>query len=274
MQDVDEALYAPSDIVFSGTTLFGQDSDNGELYQIDTTTGVVTLVGADEGYGGLAIDSTGAMYHVATGGSSNLETIDPTTATPTTVAALNYPTNAIVCALKFWGTTLLAVMNDNGAVPVGGGITALAAQPTAGTTLAAIDLTTAAVTPLFELPTQPGGVSHIDAMDIAPATLVIATPARIAGAHWQKPVRPTAAAVQHGCAASMQLAAGHDKRTALTAFGGGALTVTTCSGDKLAISAADRAGYAVVKNHRGMAKLVDSRTGKTILRDVASITRR
>ncbi|HEY1556707.1 MAG TPA: IPT/TIG domain-containing protein [Kofleriaceae bacterium] len=266
--------HTASDLAFSGATLYGWDGDSFELLQIDPATGTVTVIGGDDEYGGLAVSSSGTMYHVQTGGTSDLDTIDPATGDATTVGTLDYPTNAIVDSLKFWGPTLIGVMNDNGA---GGGETGevpAAVAANAGTTLAIIDTTTAAVTSLFEMPSIVGVASHIDAFDVAPATLVLAAP--MAGMQWQAPSAPppaTAATATTTCAASTQLAA-RGKRVALSTFGHGALVATTCTGHKLAISAGETSSYAVVRNHRGRAKLVDTRTGRTILRDVASITAR
>jgi hypothetical protein len=265
-----------ADMKFNGTSLFAWSEENDHLVSIATGTGTVTVIGdGKNSYGSGVAFIGGVFYHADGGGNGDLDTVDTTSGDSTNVGTMNYGTGASVNAMAAWGTTLLAAVND-GEASADDGITSDATGDgeSVGTTLVTIDTTTAAVTPLYELPTEPASTSRIDAMDIAPSNLTL-TISQMAGRSWQQP-RPRAAAVGHGtsCVAAAKLGVTHGVRKALTTFGAGALTVATCGGKTMAISATQRGNYAITKNRRGQAKLVDTRTGKTVLRGVASITAR
>jgi hypothetical protein len=191
----DDAIdYTVSDMKFSGTTLYGwayfgtTDGSNETFTQtlvtIDTTTGAATEVGSGAvstfGLGGLAIDSTGTVFVAANGAGSDttdgatgeFDSLNTTTGAPTSVATLDwgYPgpgVGAPIEAMAYVGSALLAVVDD--------GIEGLDFEvPLDNEELVLIDTTqTPIVNALFEAPSVIGGISHVDAMDVAPSTVSI-----------------------------------------------------------------------------------------------------
>jgi hypothetical protein len=140
--------------------------------------------------------------------------------------------------------------------------------------LVTVDRTTGHVTPIGLLPI------NTDALDALPASVTVA---RLAGASWRAP-RPLPAVAEHVAHRPRASVVKLDGRTwtppkgrtptSLAALARGAVIVTSSDGTTHQVTAADLGSYAVRLNHRGAAKLVDTRTGRTVLRQVVSIVAR
>ena len=196
--DAAQTPYFITDIKFTGGALYGigywNDGTDFErtLVTISTVDGSVTPVGAstidNTVTGGLAVDGAGNLVAAVSGAGSDgnssfpttgeYDTVSTTDGTLTSTATLDWPIGAPIEAMTtFPGTTpvVLAVIDDGwyGAMnpnPL--------APPIVGETLAVIDPTATGgnpiVGPLFELPAQITSSTHVDALAVPPATLVLA----------------------------------------------------------------------------------------------------
>ncbi|MGE5180722.1 MAG: hypothetical protein ACM31C_01605 [Acidobacteriota bacterium] len=195
-----------TDIKFVNGTLFGwgtqigatANQNPGQLVSIDTTTGAVTPIGTatmvddyDVFDGGLAFDGTtlfaagfGAYPDTTVGTTGVYNSVDMTTGALTpTAAPLDWGIGARVNAMANVLGTLVAVV-DNGSYGAEPAVAATGSQ-FFGETLAIVDTTqTQIVSPAFELPAQIAAQSHVDALDMAPASLVVQRP--LDRAKWSK----------------------------------------------------------------------------------------
>jgi hypothetical protein len=197
--DASQNLYAISDINFANGALYGcgfwYDGTDFEhtLVTISTVDGTVTPVGAsavdDTITGGLAVDGAGNLVAAVNGAGSDansqapmtgeFDTVNTTDGTLTSTATLDWPFGAPIEAMTTFtvGTNslLLGVLDDGwysvvnpNAFPT----------PLVGETLVLIDPTATGtdpvVNPLFELPAQIGASTHVDALAVPPASLVLA----------------------------------------------------------------------------------------------------
>jgi hypothetical protein len=113
---------AEADTILYGSTGGDNASGGGRLWLIDVTKQSATLIG-DTGFdrlGGIAFDSSGAVYGVS-GGSANqgtLMTIDPLTGVATPIGLLSDP-NAAVDGLRFNSQGVLYGGSFDNSVSVG-----------------------------------------------------------------------------------------------------------------------------------------------------------
>jgi len=193
--DTDGGLYFIEDIKFSGGVLYGwayYDTDgegdfNQTLVSISTTDGTVTQlsagVGDSYGLAGMAVDGGGNLFVAANGAgaeddtiftSGELDSVSTADGTVTAAATLDLADgngNGLgipVQAMSFLGTSMVAVLDS-------GTYAEFVGNTFSGEFLALIDPAgSPIVSPLFELPGQfLNQAPHVDAIDFAPATLVI-----------------------------------------------------------------------------------------------------
>jgi len=192
--DASQTPYFITDIKFTGGALYGwafwDDGTDFErtLVTISTVDGTVTPVGTstvdNTVTGGLAVDGAGNLVVAANGAGADAQTtftmtgeydtVNTTDGTLTSAATLDWPVGAPIEAMTtFPGTTptILAIVDD-------GWYGVMTQQQFFGETLAVIDPAATGTNPivgaLFELPAQIGAQSHVDALAVPPATLVLA----------------------------------------------------------------------------------------------------
>jgi hypothetical protein len=179
--------YFVTDMKFSGTTLYGwgyfepegAEAFTQTLVSINTSTGAVTAIGsgaADSfGFAGLAIDSNGTVFVAANGAGSDendgatgeFDSVDTTTGIPTSVATLDWPVGAPIEAMAYVGKVLVGIADDG----IEGTDVGL---PIDDEEIVVIDTTqTPIVSAAFEAPSALASISHVDALDVAPATISI-----------------------------------------------------------------------------------------------------
>jgi hypothetical protein len=197
--DASQTRYYITDIKFANGTLYGwgywDDGTDFEhtLVTIDTVTGAVTPVGAstvdDTVTGGLAVDAAGNLLAAVNGAGADansavpttgeLDTVNTTDGTLTSTATLDWPIGAPIQAMTTFtaGTNsfLLGIVDDGW---YGAANADQLQQPIVGETLALIDPTATGGDPivgaLFELPAKIGSSTHVDALAVPPASLVLA----------------------------------------------------------------------------------------------------
>ena len=198
--DGDGGQYFVEDIKFSGGVLYGwayididgEGDFNQTLVSISTADGTVTPIGdgaADSfGFAGMAVDGGGNLVVAANGAGAEddtifttgeLDSVSTTTGDLTAAATLDLGAGVPVQAMSFLGTSLVAVLDAGSYGDITGGTFS-------GEFLALIDpAANPIVTPLFELAGEIGNQApHVDAIDFAPATLVIAR--KLPRAGWQR----------------------------------------------------------------------------------------
>ena len=196
--DAQNHVYTASSIKMVNGTLYAWATRSGGttipkygLVSIDTTTGLVTPIGTTtfRYSGALAVDSTTNTVYVAPDGagadtnvtpntSGELDTLDMTTGAVTNMATLDYA-GVPVTAMTYVGTSLVGALDYNAYATMSG-------MQISGAALAIIDPTAANgtyVSPAFELPAPLTGPSHVDALDMAPSTLVFAR--KLPSTPWQ-----------------------------------------------------------------------------------------
>jgi hypothetical protein len=191
--------YIVSDIKFTNGALYGWGywNNNGTLdhtlVTINTLSGAVARVGASTAdntfTGGLAVDGAGNLVVAPSGAGSDAsslvpttgayDTVNATTGALTSAATLDWPFGAPIEAMTTLNigssAFILGVVDDGwyGALNA-----SLLSQPIVGETLALIDPTATGTNPIvgamFELPAQIGSSTHVDALAVPPATLVLA----------------------------------------------------------------------------------------------------
>ncbi len=192
-----------NDVKFVNGTLFGwgvkfgSSSDTAQLVTIDTASGLVTPVGTgtkvdsyDAIDGGLVFDGTtlfaagfGAYNDSTVGTTGVYNSVDMASGSLTSMATLDWGIGARVNAMANVGGTVVAVV-DNGSYGAEPAVQ-LAGGQYYGETLAIVDTTkTQKISPAFELPAQVAAQSHIDALDMAPVSLVVQRP--LDRAKWSK----------------------------------------------------------------------------------------
>jgi hypothetical protein len=197
LSDAAKHVYTVSSIKVSGTTMYGWATRSGGtttpkygLVSIDTTTGVVAAIGTGTFHysGSLALDANNVLYVAPDGAGADanvtpnttgvLSTVDTTTGALTTMANLDYA-GVPVTSMTYVGTTLIGSLDYNAYATMSG-------LTVSGAALAVIDPTAQApntiVTPAYELPAPVYAPSNVDAMDMAPTSLVLA---RKIDARWQ-----------------------------------------------------------------------------------------
>jgi hypothetical protein len=283
-----------------------------DLYTLDLSTGVGTLVGTFHALDSSATFVVGDMKFLGTTlyamniSSGSLITINTADAEVTIVGlGLDGFTRGTGLAIDANGTILVSYNNANGPLAsvdkTNGDLTTvatldgtsahIAAFAYGGTTLYAaaingwdgnsvaldtVDATTGHVTRLFELPAVvPGTGSHVDALATPASTLVIS---KLATATWHEAPAaiPTTAVKCTGTVHAIDawVHPAPRQHVALSTIASGSVDVATCGGRSLAIAASEMSHYAIVGTRRGKTKLVDTRTGRTVLRGVSSITAR
>jgi len=186
--------YNVSDIKFVGGTLYAwADSNDGTndlgtgLASIDPATGTATVIGGALAvpafFGGLAVDGSnnlvvapsGAAPDATDGFTGELDTVNTTDGTLTSIATLDWYNAAPVQAMTtFHGATpvILAVIDNGTWGPISSD-----GSTWSNETLAVVDPTATGsnfvTNPLFELPGQTGSQPHVDAIAIPPASLVL-----------------------------------------------------------------------------------------------------
>jgi hypothetical protein len=195
--DAQNHVYTASSIKMVSGTLYAWATRSGGttipkygLVSVDTTTGLVTPIGTTtfRYSGALVADATNTVYvapdgagadtNVTPNTSGELDTLDMTSGAVTNMTTLDYA-GVPVTAMTFVGTTMVAALDYNA-------YAAMSGLQISGAALAIIDPTAAngqLVTPAFELPAPLYGPSHVDALDMAPSTLVLAR--KLDTTHWQ-----------------------------------------------------------------------------------------
>ncbi len=177
--------YVVSGLSFSGTTLYGWAQTTTltkqSLVTIDQGSGALTLAGTAQTdafpWGALAVDGGGNVFVAANGAGADtdsvftttgaLDSVDTGTGALTSVATLDWPIGAPVESMAYFGTNLLAVV-DNGTYGE------INADGLVGEQLALIDPAgDPIVSPLFELPAQIAEQSHVGGIAVAPPTLSV-----------------------------------------------------------------------------------------------------
>jgi hypothetical protein len=296
------------DLKFSGTTLYGygacltDDTDPQNpvyaisLMTVDPATGVVTQVGSTDigdGGGGMAFDANGNLFvstdysaaspNFPDGTTGHLWSIDTTTGAATAAGTLDYPIAVSINSMASFAGTVVGAVTDGQAAQ--GGFSGVTLVTIETTTDSNAGTTAGHVTPLFELPAQLGRQSQVDALATPPAAFNFISRVAHDRSRWMalKPATPstTVAAKATTCSNSVAIQGGNtstvapirSQRLALSTLVSGSLSVSTCNGGLLSIGSADAAHYALMTNRKGRVKLIDTATGRTVLRNVTSITR-
>ncbi|HEY8144583.1 MAG TPA: IPT/TIG domain-containing protein [Kofleriaceae bacterium] len=284
--DEDSNHRSVADLTFVGTALLGWSRSTNSAVSIDTATGAVTPLA--EGLGvasfGNGLVDTGESVIVFPTGSvdgpgirGEYYSVNTETGALTLIASLSGKGGASVCsATMFRGTvwTLLCPHQDE----------------LSGSVLATVDPADGTMT---NITSAPIGLDAIASNEQAAPALGRFVPAPAAGASTLLPsgdcAQAVRIAVEPGTArtvAASQLAnqagsaslpgrRGQVRGLPLgSAAGVRDVEVVSCGGSAIRLSQAELGEYALVENSRGLVKLVDTTTGRTILRGVIELRAR
>jgi hypothetical protein len=250
-------------ITFAGSALIGWSRSNNGPVSIDTASGAVTVLGeglgeASFGNGIVALDETSAVVFPA-GASDGADirghyySVNAADGALADIGILGGTGSASVCGATFYRGTLIGLLcphlaENSGSVlasidPGDGSISNIAATTALGLDAIASDEPAVPTAGRFVPPA--GSSSLVPAVECSAAIRVVDR-----GAARTLAVRYLPLA---------QAAGTRDVR------------VLTCGGSSLDIAAADVAGYKLVENRRGLMKLVDTTTGRTLLRGVSEL---
>lgn len=273
-----------SAITFAGTTLLGWTRSNDAPVSIDTATGAVSVLGAGLGQGSFgnamvamddqtavvfpagASDGTGIRGHFFSVAAADGEIAD--------IGTLAGTGSASVCGATLYHGTVLALLCPHLA-------------ELSGSVLATVDpgdgtITNVAPAPLgldaiaSDEPLAPASgrfVPPAGSPELVPAVACSASIRVIEGGV----VQPLAAGQLAAAAGSTAVRTRRgDVRGLPLAIAAGArdLRVLACDGSSLEVTAVSASGLALVENSRGLVKLVDTATGRTLLRGVIELRAR
>ena len=252
-----------ADITFVGSTLLGWSRTNNGPVSIDTATGAVTVLGeglgeASFGNGIVAMDETTAVVFPA-GASDGADlrghyfSVNAADGALADIGILGGTGSASVCGATFYHGALLALLCPHLA-------------ENSGSVLASIDTSDGAITNIAA--TDALGLDAIASDEPAvPAIGRFVPPAGSASLVPAVECSGTIRVVDRGAARTLAVC---DLPLARAA-GTGDLRVTTCGGASLDLAAADLTRYKLVENRRGLVKLVDTTTGRTVLRGISEL---
>ena len=255
-----------SAITFVGSTLLGWTRSGNAPVSIDTGTAAVTVLGAGLGEGSfgngiVAMDDSTAIVFPAgasdgAGIRGHFYSVAAADGGLADIGTLGGTGSASVCGATFYHGTLVALLcphlaDLSGSVlatidPSDGSTTNIAATTALGLDAIASDEPAAPTSGRFIPPA--GSTSLVPAVDCSASIRV----------------------VDRGSARTLAV---RDLPLARAA-GIRDLRVTTCGGSSLDLAAADVARYKLVQNRRGLMKLVDTTTGRTLVRGVTELRSR
>lgn len=272
-------------ITFAGSTLLGWTRVSNAPVSIDTSNGAVTVLGAGLGQAsfgnGLVATGDGGAVVFPAGASDGagirgqFYSVDAGSGALAPLGTLGGSGSASVCGATMYQGTLIALLCPHLSELSGsvlatvdladGTITNIAPAPLGLDAIASDEPATPAAGRFLPSAASPsllpdvdcGGSLRIAVDPSSPRTLAASELATVAGS---APVR-TRRADARGL--SVALAAGAS----------GELAVVTCGGSSLRLAGADLDHYALVENSRGLIKLVDTSTGRTLLRGVVELRR-
>jgi hypothetical protein len=275
-----------ADLTFVGTALLGWSRTTNGAVSIDTATGAVTPLGAGLGaasFGNGIVDTGDGVIAFPTGTfdgagiRGEYYSVNPETGELTAIASLSGKGGASVCGATMFRGTLWALLCPH-------------QDELSGSVLATVDPADGTIT---NITSAPIGLDAIASKEAAAPALGRFVPAPAAGAANLLPSgecgQAVRIAVEPGTArtvAASQLA--HQAGSASlpgrraqvrglplgSAAGARDVEVMTCGGSAIRLSAAELRDYALVENSRGLIKLVDATTGRTILRGVIELRAR
>ncbi len=271
-------------ITFVGSTLLGWTRTDNAPVSIDTATGAVTVLGAGLGQAsfGNAMVATDAETAVVfpTGASDGADirghfySVDAASGELADIGILGGPGSASVCGATFFRGTLYALLCPHlaelsGSVlatvdPADGTITNVAPGPL-GLDAIASNEPAAPTSGRFIPPAgSPGLIPDADCA--ASVRVIDRGQARSTLAAGDLATRPgsVAVATRRGGARGLPLS---------RAAGAGDLDVVSCGGSSLHLAAGDLGGLVLVENGRGLVKLVDTASGRTLARGVVELRR-
>jgi hypothetical protein len=255
-----------SDITFVGSTLIGWSRTNNGPVSIDTATGAVTVLGdglgeASFGNGIVANGADSAMVFPAgasdgAGIRGQYYSVNAVTGELVNLGVLSGTGSASVCGATFFHGTLVALLCPHLA-------------DLSGSVLANID-------------PGDGSISNIAATTALGLDAIASDePAAPTLGRFMPPVGSPSLVPAVECSASIRVVDRGSARTLAVrdlplarAAGSRDLRVTTCGGASFDLAAADVARYKLALNRRGLIKLVDTTTGRTLLRGISELRTR
>ena len=273
-----------SDITFVGSTLLGWSRTNNGPVSIDTATGAVTVLGEglgepSFGNGMVAMDATTAIAFPAgandgAGIRGHFYSISSADGALADIGVLGGTGSASVCGATTYHGTVMALLcphlaDLSGSVlatidPADGAMTNIAPAPL-GLDAIASDEPVAPGSGRFHPPA--GSPSLVPAVECSASLRVVdASSARtVAARDLAAQSGSVAVGTRRGQVRGLPLA---------VAAGSRDLDVVGCGGSSLHLAAAELGRYALVENSRGLVKLVDTSTGRAVVRGVIELRAR
>jgi hypothetical protein len=286
LDDAGETNRNIPDITFSGTNLVGwAEGTADEPAMIDTETGAVTLIGGGtSSYGdGLATLADGTVVIAPQGAQGPLASVDLGDGAVTNMVEELQGASATppICGLTSFRGTLYALLCTQ-------------AGPESGSVLATIDPDDGTITYLGSAPANADAIASDDPEPPAAGRFIprsTFTPPTVAAAADEScaPARASHLSIHSHAGTTITLTAadlatnpasiplqarrpgvrGLPLTAALPTSTG--IAVVSCSGATLRLSAADLATYALVRNQRGLIKLIDTATGAPLARGITAL---
>ena len=273
-----------SAITFAGTTLLGWTRSGDTAVSIDTATGAVSVLGAGLGqvsFGNAMVATDNQTAVVFPAGASDgagirgqFFSVDPDNGDLTMVGTLAGTGSASVCGATLYHGTVFALLcphlaDLSGSVlatvdPGDGTITNVAPGPLG---LDAIASDEPAVPASGRFVPPAGSPDLVPEVACAASVRVIdgGVVHRLAAGQLATRTGSTAVRTRRGDVRGLPLT---------LAAGARDLQVVGCDGSSREVSAADASRLALVENSRGLVKLVDTATGRTLLRGVIELRAR
>jgi hypothetical protein len=271
--DVDEVNHrSVADLTVAGTTLMGWTRNDNAPVTIDTATGAVTVLQpfGDVTYGGgMVTTGDGTVLAFPSGANEFFYSIDSTTGEATQVGPLDSLGNASVCgATRFRGTIYLLLCPH--------------LEELGGSVLATFDPAEGAITNIAPGPLGIDAIASDEPEATTAALYAPATPRDRAALALMNRSCSDRVAVAGRTLASRDLAAQpgsvavRTKREGvrglpLARVASGEVEVITCGGSSIRVLAGELDRFALVSNRRGLIKLVDAASGRTVARSVVEI---
>jgi hypothetical protein len=271
-------------ITFAGSELIGWTRSNDAPVSIDTATGAVSVLGAGLGQasfgnGIVATDDGGVLVFPAgasdgAGIRGQFYTVDPASGDLTQAGILGGTGSASVCGATMFRGTVYALLCPHLAElsgsllatvdPADGTITNVAATTALGLDAIASDQPITPASGRFVPPPAADG-STLPDVECSSSLRIALEPGAT------RTLAAADLATASGSTAVRTRRAGARGLPLVNAAGSRELQVVSCGGSTVRLGAADLSRYALVENSRGLIKLVDVTTGKTILRGVIAL---
>jgi len=270
-------------ITFAGSTLLGWTRTDNAPVSIDTATGAVTVLGDGLGvpsFGNALVamdDGSAVVFPAGASDGSGIKgqfySVDAGSGALAQLGTLGGTGSASICGATMYHGTILALLCPHLA-------------ELSGSVLATVDPTDSTVTNIAPAPL---GLDAIASDEPATPTSGRFVAPRTGPTSLLPDVEcSTSVRISLDRTASRNLAAAdlatlpgsapiRTRRTGArglplsVAAGSRDLAVVSCGGSSLDLSATDLAHYALVENSRGLVKLVDTSTGRTVLRGVVEL---